>query len=152
MRRVRNPADGILKVEAQRLLLVNFPEEFPPLRSKRIRARFHDIEMSMLEGVFSRGDRRLGKALLEARKLGCAFDAWNEGLKPEAWAEAFRAAGVDPEWYSHRERGATEVLPWAHIDGGASPDALAKERDLAREALADGGPGPASPGGGSDGG
>ncbi|MHC5053214.1 MAG: TIGR03960 family B12-binding radical SAM protein [Planctomycetota bacterium] len=106
------------------------------LRSKRIRASFHEIEMSMLEGVFSRGDRRLGKVLIEARARGCAFDAWGEGMKVEAWAEAFRAAGVDPEWYSHRERGADEVLPWAHIDGGASPDALAKERELAREALA----------------
>ena len=105
------------------------------LRSKRIRASFHEEEMSMLEGVFARGDRRLGKALLEARKRGCAFDAWSEGLKPEAWAEAFRAAGVDPAWYSHRERGADEVLPWCHIDGGASFDALAKERDLAREVL-----------------
>jgi radical SAM superfamily enzyme YgiQ (UPF0313 family) len=106
------------------------------IRSKRIRPSFHDIETSMLEGVFSRGDRRLGKALLEARKRGCAFDAWSEGLKVDAWAEAFSAAGVDPEWYSHRERGINEVLPWAHIDGGASPEALAKERDLAREALA----------------
>jgi len=106
------------------------------LRSKRIRPSFHDIETSMLEGVFSRGDRRLGKALLEARKRGCAFDAWSEGLDTDAWAEAFGAAGVDPEWYSHRERGAGEVLPWAHIDGGATPEALAKERDLAREALA----------------
>ncbi len=106
------------------------------IRSKRIRPSFHDIETSMLEGVFSRGDRRLGKALLEARERGCAFDAWSEGMKVDAWAEAFAAAGVDPQWYSHRERGATEMLPWAHIDGGAKPEALAKERDLAREALA----------------
>jgi len=106
------------------------------LRSKRIRASFHDIDMSMLEGVFSRGDRRLGKALLEARRRGCRFDAWSEGLNTQAWAEAFGAAGVDPEWYSHRERGDNEVLPWAHIDGGAKPEALARERDLAREELA----------------
>jgi len=107
------------------------------LRSRRIRASFHDIEMSMLEGVFSRGDRRLGKALLEARRRGCCFDAWSEGLKTEAWAEAFKAAGIDPEWYSHRKRGDDEVLPWSHIDGGATPEALARERDLAREALAE---------------
>jgi radical SAM family uncharacterized protein len=106
------------------------------LKSKRIRASFHDIEMSMLEGVFSRGDRRLGKALLEARKRGCAFDAWSEGLKAKAWTEAFEAAGIDPQWYSHRKRGDDEVLPWVHIDGGAKPEALAKERDRAREELA----------------
>jgi len=107
------------------------------LRSRRIRASFHDLDMSMLEGVFSRGDRRLGKALLEARKRGCCFDAWSEGLKTGSWAEAFGAAGLDPEWYSHRKRGDDEILPWGHIDGGATTDALARERDRAREALAE---------------
>ena len=104
------------------------------LRSRRIRASFHDVEVSVLECVFSRGDRRLGRALAEARARGCAFDAWTEQFKPEAWREAFAASGLDEEFYT-RARGTDETLPWSHIDGGASAEQLARERDRAREAL-----------------
>ncbi|MHC4503460.1 MAG: TIGR03960 family B12-binding radical SAM protein [Planctomycetota bacterium] len=105
------------------------------VRSKRIRLSFHDADMSMLEGVFARGDRRLGKALVEARARGCSFDAWDEGHSPERWREAFEAAGVDPEFYARRERGTGEVLPWSHLDGGATEELLARERERAHREL-----------------
>jgi radical SAM superfamily enzyme YgiQ (UPF0313 family) len=102
------------------------------VRHKRVRVSFHDVESSLLEGALSRGDRRLAGALLEARRRGCAFEAWTEGRSPERWREAFEAAGLDPEFYSHRRRADDEVLPWDHLDGGASHEHLARERDLAR--------------------
>ena len=108
------------------------------LRSKRIRPRFHDVETSVLEGVFSRGDRRLGRVLLEAHARGCAFDAWSEQFDAERWRSAFEAAGIDAARYAHRERAPDEVLPWSHLDGGASAGTLARERDAMREALAAG--------------
>ena len=105
------------------------------LRSRRIKASFHDVETSALEGVFSRGDRRLGSVLLEARARGCCFDAWTEGFDPGRWREAFAAAGIDPACYARRERAPDEVLPWSHLDGGASLGMLAREREGMREAL-----------------
>jgi radical SAM family uncharacterized protein len=108
------------------------------LRSKRIRPRFHDVETSVLEGVFSRGDRGLARVLLEAHARGCAFDAWSEQFDAERWRSAFEAAGIDPALYAHRERASDEVLPWSHLDGGAPAGTLARERDAMREALAAG--------------
>jgi hypothetical protein len=107
------------------------------LRSPRIKASFHDIETTMLEAVFSRGDRTLSRVLLEARARGCAFDAWSEQFKPELWREAFAAADLEPDAYARRRRGDDEVLPWSHIDGGATPEHLARERDASREAIRD---------------
>jgi radical SAM family uncharacterized protein len=104
------------------------------LRGSRIKASFHDIETTMIEGVFSRGDRRLSKALLEARARGCVFDAWSEHFKPDVWREAFGVAGIDPDAYAARQRADDEVLPWSHIDGGATVAHLAKSRDAARAA------------------
>ena len=73
--------------------------------------------------------------LLGARERGCAFDAWTEWFRPERWREAFRAAGIDPAFYAHRERTPDEVLPWSHLAGGASVEALARERGRMHEEL-----------------
>ena len=86
--------------------------------SGRITVRVHDVDRSLLEGVLSRGDRRVGAAVLEAFRRGARFDAWDERFKPAAWEEAFRAAGVDPAFYNHRERTTDEWLPWDHVRGG----------------------------------
>ena len=109
------------------------------LRGGRIKASFHDVETTMLEGAFSRGDRRLAKVLRGARARGCVFDAWSEHLKPEVWREAFAAVGIDADAYAARARDDDEVLPWSHIDGGATPAYLAKQRDAARAAVAENG-------------
>jgi hypothetical protein len=84
-------------------------------RNRNIRLRMHNIEMSILEGVMARGDRRLGPAIHEAWKRGARFDGWSEMFDNSIWQDAFATAGVDPDFYAHRERGFDEILPWDHI-------------------------------------
>ena len=86
------------------------------LRIKGVTFHYHESNTSSLEAVFARGDRRTGRVLEEARKLGCRFDAWTEHFDEHKWALAFEAAGVDPAFYTTRRREVTEVLPWDHID------------------------------------
>ncbi|MFH0802860.1 MAG: TIGR03960 family B12-binding radical SAM protein [bacterium] len=103
------------------------------LRSGKIKMNWHAPEMSFLEGVFSRGDRRLGKSLLLAFKAGCRFDGWSEELHLETWLEAFQETGVDPDFYTLRERGRDEVFPWAHLSCGLPAEFLWKEYEQALE-------------------
>jgi radical SAM family uncharacterized protein/radical SAM-linked protein len=100
------------------------------LKKKRLRLKWHEAELSLLEGVFARGDRRLGKALEAAVQLGCRFDGWREHFRWDLWQEAFASAGLDPDWYL-RQRSAGETLPWDHIDAGVSKDFLLRERQAA---------------------
>ena len=83
--------------------------------------------MSLLEGVLSRGDRRLGKALELAWKSGQRFDAWNEAFNLRGWLEAFQGASLDPAFYAHRERGRDEVFPWDTVDIGVNRAFLWRE-------------------------
>jgi len=87
--------------------------------AKRIAVRIHRVDRSLLEGVLARGDRRVGMAVYEAWKAGARFDAWDEVFNMAAWQEGFKASGVDPAFYAHRERGRDEVLPWSRVDVGA---------------------------------
>ncbi len=100
------------------------------LRHPQMQAKWNSAAQSWLEGVFARGDRRLAPALLAAYRRGCRLDAWSEHLRLEPWREAFKEAGVDPDYYL-RERGVNEVLPWDHLDSGVSREFLATERDRA---------------------
>jgi radical SAM family uncharacterized protein len=86
-------------------------------RSRRsaVQIRTHDVETSILEAVFARGDRRLGPVIYEAWKRGARFDGWTETFDARIWQEAYEATGVDPAWYAHRERSFDELLPWDHI-------------------------------------
>ena len=97
------------------------------LAKSPIRVKWNQPEMSWLEGVFSRGDRRLCKALIKAWELGARFDAWGEHFRMEIWEEAFRRSGIDPHFYLHRERALHEVLPWDHISSGVGKDYLIRE-------------------------
>jgi len=91
---------------------------------------WHDPRVSLLEGVMSRGDRRLGKVIERAWELGCRFDAWTDEFSYEKWMQAFQDSGIDPMSYL-RERAADEPLPWDHIDIGVSPGFLRKEYERA---------------------
>jgi radical SAM family uncharacterized protein/radical SAM-linked protein len=104
------------------------------LRQKNIQTKWNSAAQTWLEGVFSRGDRRLAKVLLEAYHRGCRLDAWSEHLRLEPWREAFNAAGVAPDFYL-RERGLEELLPWDHVDCGVSRDFLMEERARADQGL-----------------
>ena len=100
------------------------------LKKKRLRLKWHEAELSFLEGVFARGDRRLGAVLAEAVQRGCRFDGWRDHFRWDLWQEAFAAAGLDPAWYL-RQRQVGETLPWDHIDSGVSKDFLLRERQNA---------------------
>ena len=100
------------------------------LRFRGLKYNWHDPENSFLEGVFSRGDRRLAPVLQRAFHLGCRFDGWTEFFRPEKWAEAFRAEGVDPNAYTG-ELDPEAPLPWDHLDSGVSKKFLQREFERA---------------------
>ncbi len=100
------------------------------LKRKKLNFKWHDAPLSVIEGVFARGDRRLGKVLLEAIRLGCRFDSWGDHFSFSRWQEAFAATGIDPRFYL-RQRELEELLPWDHIDSGISREFLLQERKRA---------------------
>ena len=101
------------------------------LHAKCVDYRYHESDLSRLEAVMARGDRRVGKALLEAHHLGCRLDGWDEYFDYEKWLEAFRRAGLDPDFYTTRGYGVDEILPWQTIDVGVTTNFLLREREKA---------------------
>ena len=97
------------------------------LNRKGIRLSWSAPETSLLEAALSRGDRRLGKVIYYAWKLGCKFDAWTEQFNYEIWLRAFAEAGLEPGFYAYRERTQEELLPWSHIDTGVTDAFLKRE-------------------------
>jgi radical SAM family uncharacterized protein len=85
------------------------------MRDRNIKLSLTDAEDSFLEAWLSRGDRRMAEVVYSAWKNGSKFDAWNEGKKYEAWIQAFEEHGLDPLFYTHRQRRTDEVFPWEHI-------------------------------------
>ena len=104
------------------------------IKSRRIRYIYHDSKTSFLEGVFSRGDRRLGKVLYIAHKKGCKFDSWDECFRFELWNEAFEEAGVEAGFYNLRKREYSEILPWDHISVGITKEFFIRESEKAKKA------------------
>ena len=98
------------------------------IRHRRIRIKFNKPERSILEGVFARGDRRLGKAILRAWQDGCRFDAWDDCFDYDKWASAFEKTGTDEKFYLYRDRSEDEILPWDHISSGIIKEFLISER------------------------
>ena len=96
-------------------------------RKARLDFTWNDPRESVLEGVLSRGDRRVGEAVVEAWRRGARFDAWSEHYNERAWTEAFRTTGIDPNFYCHRERDPWEKFPWMHVASGVSEAFLRKE-------------------------
>ena len=94
-----------------------------------VNIKTHSVERSILEAVFARGDRKLADSIEYAYKAGARFDAWDECFKPDIWARAFDATGIDPAWYAHRERPANEIFPWDHLHGGAPDEYLRRQYD-----------------------
>ena len=101
------------------------------IHRKGVRMSWQDTKVSQLEAVLSRGDRRLGKVIYHAWKMGSTFDAWNEHFHYENWVRAFEETGLDADFYAHRERSLDELLPWAHIDIGVAPAFLRQEYERA---------------------
>lgn len=100
--------------------------------SKKIGVSYHHVNTSFLEGVFARGDRRLGKVIEEAWKNGCKFDGWDDQFLFDTWLEAFKTCNIDPSFYANRRRSYDEVLPWDHLDYGIRKQFLIDESEKAR--------------------
>jgi radical SAM family uncharacterized protein len=94
-----------------------------------VKVKMHNVERSVLEAVFARGDRRLGRVIEHAWRNGARFDGWDECFNAQVWDRAFAAIGLDPAWYANRERDYNEVLPWAHLAGGNSAEYLQRQYD-----------------------
>ncbi len=95
---------------------------------RKIRYNYHDACTSRIEAVFARGDRRLGKALVEAHRRGMRLDSWEEFFDYEQWLDVFRSVGIDESFYANRTFGEDEILPWDIIDIGVSKEFLLRER------------------------
>lgn len=104
------------------------------LKRKNVILDFHDYRTSYLEAIFSRGDRKLSKVLLEAWKKGSRFEGWSEYLNLDLWKEVFEGNNIDVEYYL-REKGIDEFLPWDHIFCGVNKAYLVKERDRAYKGI-----------------
>jgi len=104
-------------------------------RVKAVSLKFHNPDTSYLEGVLSRGDRRLTPVIEAAWRNGARFDGWEEHLKLGAWLAAFQQCGVDPDWHGLRARPLTEILPWSAISSGVAPEFLAREYERSREGI-----------------
>lgn len=87
---------------------------------KNITLNYHDGKTGIIEAVFARGDRRVGKALLAAWENGARFDGWSDCFSYERWLEALSGVGLDKDFYAARERGKDEVFPWEHISPGVA--------------------------------
>ena len=98
------------------------------VRLRSVSVKVHDIDRSMLEGILTRGDRRVAMAVEEAWRRGARLDAWSEHFKAALWWRTFEDLGIEVPFYSHRERPLEEVLPWDHIHIKYGRDYLAKEQ------------------------
>ena len=99
--------------------------------SKSIEYDYHSPDLSRLEAVFARGDRRLGPVIEEAVNMGARLDGWDEYFRYDIWQEAFRKCGVDPNFYTVRGYGEEELLPWDMINVGVTKKFLLRERKRA---------------------
>jgi radical SAM family uncharacterized protein/radical SAM-linked protein len=97
------------------------------LKRHHLAVKYYDPKNSWLEGVFSRGDRRLAPVIAQAELEGCAFDSWTEHYRIETWKRVFREHGIRPEWYL-RPRAYDEVLPWDHLDARVGKGFLLADR------------------------
>ena len=98
------------------------------VKIKSVTVKCHDIETSLLEGILTRGDRRVSGAVEEAWRRGARLDAWTEYFNPRLWWSTFDDLGIDVPFYSQRDRPVEEVLPWDHILVKKGRDYLAKEQ------------------------
>ena len=105
------------------------------LNHKSLRYQWHHADVTVLEGIFARGDRKVGDAILYAYEHGQFFDAWGEFFDVKNWDDAFAACGIDPDFYIMRERDIDEVFPWDFIDCGVTKEFLKREWLRSKEGL-----------------
>lgn len=104
------------------------------LNRKSIKYNWHEADVTVLEGILARGDRRIGAVILKAYEKGSIFDAWSEYFDYARWMEAFRECSIDPDFYTMRERPLDEIFPWDFIDTGVTKEFLIREWQNAKNA------------------
>ena len=103
------------------------------LNKKSLKYNWHEADVTVLEGVFARGDRKVGQVLIKAYEKGCIFDAWSEFFDNEKWMEAFEECGISIDFYNLRTRSLNEILPWDFIDCGVTKSFLKQEWERAQQ-------------------
>lgn len=112
-----------------RIVNAEFKEQ---LNRKSLKYNWHEADVSVLEGVLARGDRKLSAVIMKAYENGSIFDAWSDFHNDEIWNEAFKECGIDPDFYVHRERSYDEILPWDFISIGVSKKFLIDENERSK--------------------
>ena len=97
------------------------------LNKKSLRYNWHEADVTVLEGVLARGDRKVAAVIEEAYRKGAIYDSWSEYFNNDIWMKAFETCGVDIDFYTTRERSLEEVFPWDFIDAGVTKDFLKRE-------------------------
>lgn len=97
------------------------------LNKKSLRYNWHEADVTVLEGVLARGDRKVATVIEEAYRQGAIYDSWSEYFNNDIWMKAFETCGVDIDFYTTRERSLDEVFPWDFIDAGVTKDFLKRE-------------------------
>lgn len=123
------PQDTLEEIRRKQGLLIE------ATRVKNMTLQYHDGKTSIMEGVFARGDRRLGQALYLAWQRGQRFDGWSDVFDFDRWQTALTDCGLDPDFYNHRIRGEEEVFPWEHLQPAVNRAFLAGEYRKARQAM-----------------
>lgn len=121
------PQDTREMIEHKQKLLLD------SVKTKKIKVSYHDPNVSQLEVILAKGDRRLCKAIYTAWKKGCKFDSWEEHYHFEKWLEAFADCGIDPSFYANRRFEYDEILPWDHLDYFVSKQFLIRENQTAHQ-------------------
>ena len=101
---------------------------------KGVDFKYHAPDLSYIEAVFARGDRRLGDVMERAWRMGCRFDGWSDQFRYDLWLKAFEAEGINPDFYALRPRTTDEVFPWDHLDCGVTKAYLLREWEKAQRA------------------
>ena len=104
------------------------------VHSRKVKVNYHDSATSVLEGVFAKGDRRLGRVIETAFENGAFFDTWEEYFDYDRWMAAFEVCGIDPDFYNYRAMATDEATPWDHLDVGVSHAHLVREYEKALRA------------------
>ena len=97
------------------------------LNQKRIKYNWHEADVSVMEGVFARGDRRLSRVIRMAYERGCIYDSWGEHFHNDIWMDCFEKCGLDVDFYTTRERSLDEIFPWDFLDCGVTKEFLKRE-------------------------
>ena len=121
------PQDTREMIEHKQKLLLD------SVKTKKVKVSYHNPDVSMLEVILAKGDRRLCKAVYTAWKMGCKFDSWEEYFHFDKWMEAFKECGIDTSFYANRRFEYDEILPWDHLDYLVSKEFLIRENKTAHQ-------------------